>query len=110
MKLPPLQALCSFEAVARMRSITRAAEELCVSHSAVSHQIRKLEEWMGLPVIERNGRGIRLTEAGERYKVTVCEAFNMIHRETELLRQTEGSLLLRVSCVRCSPSPGSCRR
>lgn len=99
MKLPPLQALRSFEAVARMRSVTRAAEELCVSHSAVSHQIRKLEEWMGMALVERSGRGIRLTEAGERYKVKVCEAFNMIHGETELLRQREASPLIRVSCL-----------
>lgn len=82
-----------------MRSVTRAAEELCVSHSAVSHQIRKLEEWMGMPLVERSGRGIRLTEAGERYKINVCEAFNMIHRETELLRQREASPLVRVSCL-----------
>jgi LysR family glycine cleavage system transcriptional activator len=99
MKLPPLQALRSFEAVARMHSVTRAAEELRVSHSAVSHQIRKLEEWMGLPMVERNGRGIRLTEAGERYKLKVCEAFNMIHGETELLCQRAASPRVRVSCV-----------
>lgn len=99
MKLPPLQSLRSFEAVARMGGVRRAAEELRVSHSAVSHQIRKLEEWMGLPLIERNGRGIRLTEAGERYRVKVCEAFQMIHGETELLRHRETSLPIRVSCL-----------
>ncbi len=99
MKLPPLQSLRSFEAVARMRSVTRAADELCVSHSAVSHQIRKLEEWLGLSLVERNGRGIRLTEAGERYKIKVCEAFEMINGETELLRQREASPLVRVSCL-----------
>lgn len=70
-----------------------------MSHSAVSHQIRKLGDWMGLPLIEPSGRGIRLTEAGERYKVKVCEAFQMIHGETELLRQREASSLVRVSCL-----------
>lgn len=99
MKLPPLQALRSFEAVARMGGVRRAAEELCVSHSAISHQIRKLEEWMGLPLVERNGRGIRLTEAGERYRAKVCKAFQMIHGETELLRHSEASSLIRVSCL-----------
>ncbi len=99
MKLPPLQSLRSFEAVARMLSVTRAAEELCVSHSAVSHQIRKLEEWIGMALVERNGRGIRLTEAGERYKLKVCEAFESIHAETELLRQHSSSPMVRVSCL-----------
>ncbi|WP_165405976.1 LysR family transcriptional regulator [Bradyrhizobium genosp. SA-3] len=99
MKLPPLQALRSFEAVARMNSVTRAAEELRVSHSAVSYQIRKLEEWMGLPLVERSGRGIRLTEAGERYRVKVCGAFHMIHGETELLRKRQASSLVHVSCL-----------
>lgn len=82
-----------------MLSVTRAAEELCVSHSAVSHQLRKLEEWIGVTLIERDGRGIRLTEAGERYKSKVCEAFQTIHAETELLRKRGASPLVRVSCL-----------
>lgn len=94
-----MQSLRSFEAVARLLSVTRAADELCVSHSAVSHQIRKLEEWIGIRLIERNGRGIRLTEAGERYKFKVCEAFESISAETELLRQRNTSPLVRVSCL-----------
>jgi LysR family glycine cleavage system transcriptional activator len=99
MKLPPLTSLRSFEAVARVQSVTRAAEELCVSHSAVSHQIRKLEEWLGLPLLERSGRGIRLTEAGERYKTKVCEAFEIIHAEAALLRQRNATPLVHVSCL-----------
>lgn len=99
MKLPPLHALRSFEAVARTGSVTRAAEELCISHSAVSHQIRKLEEWLGLLLVERSGRGIRLTDAGERYKAIVCEAFAAIHADTELLRKRKGAPLVRVSCL-----------
>ncbi|MCC8946649.1 LysR family transcriptional regulator [Bradyrhizobium sp. Arg62] len=94
-----MQSLRSFEAVARLCSMMRAAEELCVTQSAVGQQIRKLEEWFGLPLIERSGRGIRLTEAGERFKVTVCEAFNLIHGEAQLLRRHDGSPLVRVSCA-----------
>ncbi len=97
--MPPLQSLRSFEAVARMLSVTRAADELCVSHSAVSHQLRKLEEWIGIALVERSGRGIRLTEAGERYKLKVCEAFETIHAETELLRKHGSDPLVRVSCL-----------
>src|SRR5438309_8802420 len=99
MRLPPFPALRSFEAVARIGSVTRAAEELCVTHSAVSQQIHKLEEWLGVQLLERNGRGIRLTEAGERYKVKVCEAFTLIHAETELLRKQKDSPLVHVSCL-----------
>lgn len=99
MKLPPLHALRSFEAVARLLSVTRAADELCVSHSAVSHQLRKLEEWIGIPLVEPHGRGIRLSAAGERYKLKVCEAFESIIAETELLRLRGASPMVRVSCV-----------
>src|SRR5439155_5912220 len=96
MKLPPLPTLRSFEAVARTGSVSRAAGELSVTHSAVSHQIRRLEEFVGLPLVERNGRGIRLTPAGERLKPTLCEAFNMMSVELELLQQREASQLVRV--------------
>src|SRR5437773_1023720 len=99
MTLPPFPSLRSFEAVARIGSVTQAADELCVTHSAVSQQLRKLEEWLGIQLVERSGRGIRLTEAGERYKAKVCEAFNLIHGETELLRKHKGSPLVRVSCL-----------
>src|SRR5438874_2209490 len=98
MKLPPLLSLRSFEAVARLRSVTRAAEELCVSRSAVSQQIHNLEQWLGVPLIEPNGRGIRLTEAGESYKLDVCQAFSTLHAGTQLLRDHTGSTV-RVSCA-----------
>lgn len=99
MKLPPLHPLRAFEAVARLGSVTAAAEELCVSHSAVSHQLRNLEEWFAFPLVEKHGRGIRLTEAGERYRSTVCAAFHRIHTETELLRRQHHDTRVRVSSL-----------
>lgn len=99
MKLPPLQSIRAFEAVARLSSVTAAASELCVTHSAVSHQIRKLEQWIGIPLIERHGRGIRLTEAGERYGNAICPAFERIYNETELLQRQPYGAAARVSCV-----------
>lgn len=99
MKLPPLQSLRAFEAVARLGSVTGAADELCVSHSAISHQIRKLEEWFAIALIERHGRGIRLTNAGERYKTSVCQAFGQIRLETELLRRQQNATHVRVSSL-----------
>jgi LysR family transcriptional regulator, glycine cleavage system transcriptional activator len=99
MKLPPLQSIRAFEAVARLGSVTAAAEELFVTHSAISHQIRNLEEWFATPMMERHGRGVRLTDAGERYKISVCQAFKLIQSETDLLQRQRNSTQVRVSSL-----------
>jgi len=66
-RLPPMQALRAFDAAARTGSLTRAAESLHLTHGAISHQIKALEEEFGVKLVERSGRGIRLTDAGERF-------------------------------------------
>src|SRR6202165_5253339 len=66
-RLPPMQALRAFEAAARTRSLTRAAESLHLTHGAISHQIKALEADFGVRLVERAGRGIRLTDEGERF-------------------------------------------
>lgn len=66
MKTPPLQLLPSFEAVARLLSFKQAAEELCVTSSAVSQQIKLLESLLEIKLFERNSRNVRLTEDGQR--------------------------------------------
>ena len=63
-QLPPLNALRAFELAARHMSISQAANELRVTPAAISHQIRLLEDHVGLPVFVRNGRGLALTDAG----------------------------------------------
>lgn len=63
-RLPPLTALRAFEAAARHLNFTRAAEELCVTQTAVSHHVRQVEEWLRRPVFHRTGRSVTLTEAG----------------------------------------------
>lgn len=63
-QLPPLNALRAFEVAARHMSISQAAQELRVTPAAVSHQIRLLEDHVGLPLFARNGRGLALTDAG----------------------------------------------
>jgi LysR family glycine cleavage system transcriptional activator len=70
-RLPPMQALRAFEAAARMRSLTRAAESLHLTHGAISHQIKSLEADFGVRLVERAGRGIRLTDEGERFATRV---------------------------------------
>lgn len=62
--LPPLNALRAFEAAARHLSLTVAAQELSVTPAAISHQIRLLEDHIGMPVMQRSGRGLVLTDAG----------------------------------------------
>lgn len=90
-RLPPLPALRAFEAVARLGSLSDAAGELLVSHSAISHQIKQLQDWLGQRLFDRTARGLRLTEAGERYKRVVCEAFREIAVETASLRGSESA-------------------
>lgn len=77
-RLPPLPALKSFEAAARHGSFTRAADELRVTHSAVSHQVRLLEEWLGKPLFHRRGKRVELTEAGRVFADRLGGAFDDI--------------------------------
>lgn len=85
-ELPPLQALRCFEAVARLGSVTRAAQVLHVTHSAVSQQVRQLEELLGLSLFERAGRGLRLSENGRLYALQVRAALQDIGEATRALR------------------------
>lgn len=94
--LPPLNALVAFEAAARLGSITRAAGELCVTQAAVSQQIRRLEEFLGLPLFVRDVRGIHPTPDGERYLRGVGSALDSIRDETAALMAGDTAGLLTV--------------
>jgi DNA-binding transcriptional LysR family regulator len=74
-RLPPLNALRVFEAAARRASFTAAADALCVTHSAVSHQIALLERWFGRELFVRHPGGIRLSAAGQALQAIAGEAF-----------------------------------
>lgn len=77
-ELPPLNALRAFEATARLHSVTRAAEELHVTHGAVSRQLRVLEEALGLRLFNRQGRGLGLTPAGLQLRDGANAAFDQL--------------------------------
>ena len=77
-KLPPLNALAAFEAVARHRSLTRAAEELFLTHSAVSQRITQLEKHLNVQLLVRSRRGVDLTASGARYLESVREALSAL--------------------------------
>ena len=85
--LPPLTALVAFEAVARRLSFARAAEELYLTPSAVSHQIARLEQFLGFLLFERTPRGIFLSDAGESYLKRVAGALGAIGDATNDIRK-----------------------
>lgn len=85
--LPPLNALRSFEAVARRGSFAAAADELNVTHWAVGKQIRLLEDWFGLPLFERRPRGVQLTDQGAALLGDVDSAFERLVASAARLRQ-----------------------
>jgi DNA-binding transcriptional LysR family regulator len=93
MKLPPANALIAFEAAARHLSISRAGDELGVTHAAVSHHIRHLEQWFGLELFCRQGRSIRLTESGEILAETMSRSLRDIESCCRGLRQSGGQSL-----------------
>ncbi|WP_029006901.1 transcriptional regulator GcvA [Azospirillum halopraeferens] len=98
-RLPPLNALRSFEAAARHLSFTRAAEELHVTQAAVSHQIKALEEWLGIPLFRRVSRGLVLTEAGQTYLPPLRDAFESMSDATERLCRADSAGSLTISTM-----------
>ncbi|WP_372012950.1 LysR family transcriptional regulator [Pseudoxanthomonas sp. 10H] len=96
--LPPLNALRAFEAAARLGSVTRAAEELHVTHGAVSRQVRALEEALGTPLFEREGRGLGLTSAGLRLRDAAGDAFNALQSTWAGLRRDALPSALVLGC------------
>lgn len=78
--LPPLNALKAFEAVARNKSFSLAAEELCVTHSAISHQIKQLEEWLDKKLFIRHSSTISLTADAEELSLVCMELFNRLEQ------------------------------
>lgn len=85
-KLPNLGALKVFEAAARLESFSRAADELFVTHGAVSHQIRALEADLGVALFTREGKRVQLSEAGARYARKIRTALMDISHATQALR------------------------
>jgi len=96
-RLPSLNALRAFEAAARHQSFTGAAGELFVTHAAVSRHIRELEEWLGLKLFHRTGRGVVLSEAGARYAGELTPLFDGLQAATRDLLAAAGTRRLAVS-------------
>jgi LysR family glycine cleavage system transcriptional activator len=98
-RLPPLNALRTFEAAARHGSFTLAAAELCVTPGAVSRQVRALEDHLGQALFARANRKVILTEAGQRYFTLISGPFAELARAGDALRREAGADRVRLDCV-----------
>ena len=96
-RLPPLNALRAFETAARYQSFTRAAEELCVTQGAVSHQVKALEAELGIKLFNRERQRLVITDAGREYMTVLRDALDRIAVGTERLIQRQSSGVLTVS-------------
>lgn len=96
--LPPFSALRAFEAFARHGRMLRAADELCVTHGAVSRQVRALQDWLGVSLVEGPRTDLRLTPAGRQLADVLDRAFDDI--QAGLPRRARAAQsVLRVSCL-----------
>lgn len=97
-ELPPLNALRAFEAVARLGSLKRAADELHVTHGAISRQLRALEETLGVALLQKEGRGVKLTDAGRRLGEASGEAFARLRGACDELRRDTAEAPFVLGC------------
>jgi len=91
-KLPPLNSLKAFEASARHKNFTKAAEELFVTQGAVSKQVKTLEDYLGITVFERKHHNLSLTENGRTYLVSINNALNIIEQATDGIVQNDNQV------------------
>ncbi len=99
MKLPPLNTLQAFEASARLSNLSRAGDELHVTHAAISGQIRRLETWFGRQLFSRSGRGVSLTSVGQELYDTVENALVEIATTSERLKRSQDKKAVSVACL-----------
>jgi DNA-binding transcriptional LysR family regulator len=97
--LPPLDTLRAFEAAARTGSFSAAAQALNRTHGAISRQIARLEQWLGLRLFERQARGVALTLDGERLFRRTSEAFALIADNSDRWSEPRGGAVVRLSSI-----------
>lgn len=96
MRTPSLKAIKTFQIAAKHTSFALAADELCITPSAVSHQIKTLETQLGLPLFSRGARALALTDAGARYLEQIDDLFMRLDSVTEQLRARFGRASVRL--------------
>jgi DNA-binding transcriptional LysR family regulator len=95
--LPALDLLVGFEAAARHLSFTKAGEELFLTQSAVSRQIKELEDQLGVPLFQRRHRALALTDAGKSFYASAAQVLTMMRLATDRLRAQAGRKALAVT-------------
>jgi len=95
--LPPLSALRAFAVLAETGSVVAAGHRLNVSHAAVSQQLKTLEAHMGLPLVDRSGRTMRMTRDGEQLAEALTTGFGAIARTVEALTGADADRPLQIS-------------
>lgn len=99
LRMPPLSALRAFEAAARLESFSRAADEIHVTHGAVSHQVRALEGFLGVALFVRSGRRVALTADGRYFAERVRAALIQIGEAAASISRPERANRLRISVL-----------
>ena len=97
--LPPLNSVKAFEAAARHLSFTKAGDELCVTHGAISKQIQVLEQWLGSSLFRRLPRGLELTEDGCSLHAEVNSMLNSLAAVADKIRQQQQTRIIRVQSL-----------
>ena len=97
MRLPSLKFLKTFQVAARLQSFKAAAEELFVTPSAISHQIKALEEQLGVSLFQRGVRALTLTDAGANYLEHINDIFSKLESVTEQLQVRYGRTIIRLN-------------
>ena len=90
--MPSLDLLVGFEAAARHLSFTKAGEELYLTQSAVSRQIKELEGQLGVPLFERRHRALSLTEAGQHFYAAAAQVITTMRGSLALMPETQWSV------------------
>jgi len=98
-RLPPLSTLPSFEAAARHLSFSKAADELHVTHGAVSRAIRHLEDHLRAPLFTRTVRAVQLTATGQAYSIAVRESLERLASATAAIADQQSSGIVNVSTL-----------
>ncbi|GGD91660.1 transcriptional regulator [Aureimonas endophytica] len=96
-RLPPLNAVKAFECAGRLGSFAAAGAELGVTHGAISRQVAILEDWLGLRLFVKHGRGLALTTAGRQFLVEATGLLDGLAAASEAMTWRHGSRLLRVN-------------
>jgi DNA-binding transcriptional LysR family regulator len=98
-RMPSLNSLRAFEAVARMTSIAAAAEELCVTPAAVAQQVKLLEAWTGGKLLKRNPQGVELTALGSSVLTDFTRAFDQLGEAVQKLRTKAAPTEIRIAAL-----------